>query len=84
MEEEAPKKKSFQSRLQDLSAIVEDLERGDLDLEDAIGRFEAGKRLHAQLVAELDAYEKRLEILAQEPDGTARMDAWTAGDEPVL
>jgi exodeoxyribonuclease VII small subunit len=42
---------------------VETLESGELSLEEAIERFEAGRRLHRELFEELEAYEKRIETL---------------------
>ena len=43
--------------------------RGELDLEDAILKFEEGQKLHRGLMDELGAYEKRLEKLVRGPDG---------------
>ena len=70
----APEEKTetFEDRLQRLSSLVEELERGELSLEEAILRFEAGKLLHRGLLAELAAYESRLEKLIENPDGTDR------------
>ena len=59
--EKAGKNKPFRERMDALSGLVEELERGDLDLEAAITRFEAGKKLHQELLQELAAYERRLE-----------------------
>jgi exodeoxyribonuclease VII small subunit len=67
-----PEKKSFKERMEDLQALVDDLESGDLGLEEAIARFEAGRKLHAELLLELQAYEKRLVTLepaAEPPEG---------------
>ena len=69
----AVKKKAFKDRLEDLSGIVEELERGELDLQDAINRFEQGRKLHGQLMEELATYEKRLEKLLDGPDGEDRL-----------
>ncbi|MEE2712833.1 MAG: exodeoxyribonuclease VII small subunit [Planctomycetota bacterium] len=63
------KKKPFKQRLDQLTELVEDLERGELDLEDAILKFEEGQKLHRGLMDELGAYEKRLEKLVRGPDG---------------
>ena len=60
-------KKPFRDRLDELQDVVEQLERGDLDLEDAIQRFEAGQKLHKELMDELGSYEKRLEKLVDGP-----------------
>jgi exodeoxyribonuclease VII small subunit len=57
---------TFQQRLEKLRALVEELESGDLPLEAAVSRFEEGRKLRQSLQAELDAYEKRLEVLTKE------------------
>lgn len=68
------KKKPFKGRLDQLTELVEDLERGELDLEDAILKFEQGKNLHQELMDELGAYEKRLEKLVRGSDGEDDLD----------
>lgn len=65
----AQKKKPFKQRLDQLTELVEELERGELDLEEAIQRFEQGQKLHQELMDELGNYEKRLEKLVRGPDG---------------
>ena len=63
------RKKPFKQRLDELTDLVEDLERGEIDLEEAILKFEQGQNLHRELMDELGAYEKRLEKLVRGPDG---------------
>ena len=70
--------KRYERLADQLTELVEDLERGELDLEDAILKFEAGQKLHRGLMDELGAYEKRLEKLVRGPDGE---DALTDVDE---
>ena len=72
------KKKPVKGRRDQLTELVEDLERGELDLEDAILKFEQGQNLHRELMDELGAYEKRLEKLVRGPDGD---DELAQGDE---
>ena len=62
------KKKTFQERMEFLEEIVESLEDGELDLEDAISRFEEGRKLEKELLAELASYEKRLDKLLADGD----------------
>lgn len=59
----ASKKKTFQERMDDLAHLVEELEGGDLDLEAAIKKYEEGRVLERELLAELKSYEKRLDVL---------------------
>jgi exodeoxyribonuclease VII small subunit len=54
---------SFESALARLEAIVERLESGDLPLEEALAAFEEGVALSRRCTAELEAAERRIEIL---------------------
>ena len=55
--------------MQRLGAIVEELEGGELSLEDALRRFEEGVRLARSSQARLDAAEARIEELMRVDDG---------------
>ena len=57
---------SFEQALTRLEAIVEQLEGGQLPLEDSLARYEEGIRLSRQLTQALDAAEKRIERLVSE------------------
>lgn len=58
--------------MESLQGLVEKLEGGDLPLEEAIDRFEEGRKLHRELLAELDTYERRLEKVLAEPEDQAQ------------
>ncbi len=60
---------SFEGALERLEAIVEQLEQGDLELEAALAAFEEGVALSRRCAGELDAAERRIEILVQNGDG---------------
>ena len=62
----APDEIHFEDALDQLESVVDQLERGDLALEDALGAFERGVRLSVQCAAQLDAAEKRIETLIRE------------------
>ena len=79
--ENPPKTRSFKERLDTLSGLVERLERDELSLEEAIDRFEEGRRLHRELMDELSRYERRLEKLLQEATGAAPAGAGGDGDD---
>jgi len=67
---DAPDPPTFRERLDRLNAVVEELEQVDeLDLEVALERFEEGRRLHSELLAQLAAFEARLEPLVQDGEG---------------
>ena len=53
----------FEEALKRLTAIVEQLESGELSLEQSLALFEEGTRLSRASQAQLDAAEKRVEEL---------------------
>jgi exodeoxyribonuclease VII small subunit len=54
---------SFEARITALGQIVEQLERGDLPLEESLNLFEQGIRLSKDAQAKLDEAEQRIETL---------------------
>jgi len=70
---------TFEQRLDRLSALVEELEQGELPLEQAMVRFEAGQKLHQELLAELQGYEKRVEKLVQGAHGQDQLEEQVRG-----
>lgn len=59
---------AFEDLLSRLSAIVEELERGDLPLERSLAVFEEGVKLSRQAKERLDDAEKRVEVLLESGD----------------
>lgn len=57
---------TFEEALVELEGIVDRLEDGELELEQALLAFEDGVRLSRQCAAQLDAAEQRVEILVRE------------------
>ncbi len=68
---EAPK---FEEGLAGLEKLVDELENGDLGLDEALKRFEKGVKLSAQLQAALEGAQRKVEKLAQGSDGEARLE----------
>ncbi len=60
----------FEQSMKRLETIVEELESGQLSLEDSIARYEEGIRLSRRLQQVLDESEKRIERLV-ETEGAA-------------
>jgi exodeoxyribonuclease VII small subunit len=60
---EASSSPSFESALERLEAIVDRLESGELPLEQALAAFEEGVTLSRRCAAELEAAERRIELL---------------------
>jgi len=57
---------SFEASLEDLEAIVDRLESGDLALEEALAAFERGVALTRHCAERLEAAERRIEQLVRE------------------
>src|SRR5262245_2315308 len=55
----------FESSMKRLETIVEELEAGELSLEDSIARYEEGMKLSKRLTQVLDESEKRIERLVE-------------------
>ena len=63
---------SFEESLKKLETIVEQLEKGDLSLEDSIKLFEEGVGLSAACKKELDEAEGKVQILMKQRDGSLK------------
>ena len=59
----------FEDCLQQLEKIVEQLEKGDLSLEQSLKLFEDGVRLSNSCRQELEAAEGKVEILLKQQNG---------------
>ena len=66
---------TFETRLDELNALITALEGGDLGLEESIATFEKGRKLHRELLDRLAAFERRIEVLTKGPDGADRATA---------
>jgi len=62
----------FEEALARLEAIVTELERGDLPLEDSMRIFEEGIKLSKVCLKMLDDAERRVEVLVKDKDGRRR------------
>jgi len=63
---------SFEESLKKLENIVEQLEKGDLALEDSLKLFEQGVNLSAACKQELEAAEGKVQMLVKQRDGTMK------------
>jgi exodeoxyribonuclease VII small subunit len=61
---------SFEESLKKLETIVDQLEKGDLSLEDSIKLFEEGVGLSAICKKELDSAEGKVQLLMKQRDGS--------------
>lgn len=56
---------SFEEQLAELEKVVEQLERGDLTLEDSVGLFERGVHLSNACKTQLASAESRIQVLLE-------------------
>jgi exodeoxyribonuclease VII small subunit len=67
--------KNFEAALEDLEQVVEQLETGELPLEDSLSAFEKGVGLVKFCQQKLDEVEKRVELLVKDKDGRLKLQA---------
>jgi exodeoxyribonuclease VII small subunit len=61
--------KKFEVALEELESVVEQLESGDLSLEDSLAVFEKGVSLVQYCNQKLTEVEKRVEVLVKDKEG---------------
>lgn len=65
--------KNFESALEDLEQVVEQLESGELSLEDALAAFERGVGLVKYCNEKLNEVEKKIELLVKDKEGKLQL-----------
>jgi len=70
----------FEDALSNLEGIVKKLESGELSLEESLVAFEEGIKLSRICSKQLDAAEKKIEILVKGEDG--KLETESFGTEP--
>ena len=65
------KKMTFEDALGKLEQLVEQIESGQIGLEESIARYEEGTKLVKQCRKILDAAEKKIQVLAKGEGGLA-------------
>ncbi len=78
----------FEESLKKLEEIVEELERGDLTLDESLTRYENGIKLYKQCLALLESAERRVQILTKNESGQFQTkdflpSALSEADEPT-
>jgi exodeoxyribonuclease VII small subunit len=61
--------RSFEEATRELEAIVAEIERGEIGLEESLARYERGVFLIQYCRGVLAGAEKRIEVLAKDPSG---------------
>ena len=60
------KENSFEDKMQELEKVVTDLEKGDMNLDDALVKFEDGMKLSKECNKMLEDAEKKITILLEQ------------------
>lgn len=68
--------KKFETALEDLEQVVEQLESGDLALEDSLAAFEKGVGLAKFCNQKLNEVEKKVELLIKDKEGKLQLKAF--------
>lgn len=58
--------KSFEEQMEDLEKIVGELEKGDLNLDDSVAKFEEGIKISKECNKILEEAEKKITILVNQ------------------
>ena len=68
--------KKFESALEDLEQVVEQLESGEFSLEDSLAAFEKGVGLVKFCNQKLNEVEKKIELLVKDKEGKLQLKAF--------
>lgn len=70
----------FEQAMARLEAIVGELEKGDLPLDESLKIFEEGIRLSKNCLKVLEEAEHKIEVLVQDKNGKRQLRAFSAND----
>lgn len=71
----------FEQAMARLEAIVGELEKGDLPLDESLKIFEEGIRLSKSCLRVLEDAEKKVEVLVQDKNGKKRIHAFSPNND---
>lgn len=71
---------TFEESLKKLESIVDQLEKGDLALEESLKLFEEGVELSSACKKELDAAEGKVQMLVKQRDGSVKTEEFLTGE----
>ena len=71
----------FEESLKRLEALVQEMESGELPLEDILKKYEEGTRLIKLCASKLNEAEQRIEILMKEKDGSLALKPFKMEEE---
>jgi exodeoxyribonuclease VII small subunit len=68
----AKKERTFEDGLRDLEEVLDEIESGELGLEDALARYEKGVGLYRELTGMLKGAEEKVRVLTRDLEGGER------------
>lgn len=74
----------FEQAMARLEAIVAELEKGDLPLDESLKIFEEGIRLSKNCLKVLEDAERKIEVLVQDKNGKKQLRAFSPGDDDLV
>lgn len=77
-------KQTFEKALEQLEKIVQEMEDGELTLENALKKFEEGVKLSQFCSQKLDETERKITLLTQKPGGTLQETPFHPGGDAPL
>ena len=80
----AAKEKKFEEEIKDLETLVNQIDSGELTLEESISAFERGVALVKSLNRKLDEVERKVELLTRNAEGRLESSSLDheVGDKP--
>ncbi len=73
----------FEEALKRLEEIVEDLEGGDLSLDESLAKYEEGVKLSVLCAGKLEAAKRKIEVLIKEGEDKYSLKPFDTGLEDV-
>lgn len=73
----------FEQAMARLEAIVGELEKGDLPLDESLKIFEEGIRLSKNCLKVLEEAERKVEILVQDKNGKKQLRAFSSDNDDI-
>ena len=77
------KEPTFEQSLERLESLVQEMESGELPLEDILKKYEEGNRLIKLCANKLNEAEKRIELTMKEKDGSLGLKPFNLDEEKI-
>jgi exodeoxyribonuclease VII small subunit len=71
----------YEEALKKLEKIVEELEKGELSLDEALKKYQEGIELSRICTQRLDLAKKKIDLLAKSKKGDFELKPWEEGDK---